>query len=50
MDNDSLCKRKNLFLARQESPAVSVFQKSGKTIAGKEKFQKPKTEILRQIV
>ena len=40
MGNDSLCKQKNPFLARQESLAVSVFKKSGKALAGREKFQK----------
>lgn len=40
MDSDPLCKRKNLFLERQESSAVSAFQKSGKVLAERERFQK----------
>lgn len=40
MDNEALGKRKICSRRGEESLAVSAFQKSGKTLAGREKFQK----------
>ena len=40
MDNEALGKRKICFWRDAESLAISAFQKSGKMLAGKEKFQK----------